>query len=833
MEHDFIKGLGLIKSTLGTPHTMPEASGASTPNTETLAAPQEHSSDLADIDTNIVSNAISSDSDSDFEADELVNKYISIQTRIHLLRPDLTQTAVRRDRRGKEAKHTNQITREISSGSEVGRLLTKLTNIESDVLFDQEEARRQWTEARIALAKEVAERKRLDLDQANANVPNPTPRGPQGSPGTGTATDAEHRTSSTKSTGYELSDDEDTSMVLGDLFSSLPEPRTDPATGVTTSVNESSSGVSVTIRDFGKWGGIPPRRTFEESCKARDSGCKITFKHVSLATFSNRHSVTVEWSRDQDLPIPVPITSISSEGDPRSVKLTMVSISTPSALQSEAYIATAALFVIFSPFPREEKAYLRLPPTWRNLWSELSEARKGQQDAADRNALRELRGLVRQHNVLTENTSADMTNGHGKPDAFLANDEHAEKSQPESKAGPGASAALAAIWSLKASSSSYNHMLKFRTALPIWGFKHEILDAMRFNQVVIICGETGCGKSTQVPVFILESELSNGNACKVYCTEPRRISAISLARRVSEELGEHKGDVGTSRSLVGYAIRLESRSTPQTRLIYATTGIVMRMLERSDDLGDITHMVLDEVHERTIDSDFLLIILRKLMVRRPELKVVLMSATVDAQRFSTYLNGAPILNVPGRTFPVETKYLEDVVEITNYSNEHGNVNGTSRPEDEDDDDRPQTDATKSDMTDTLQAYSAKTRSTLACFDEYRVNYDLMLKLLETVAKNEVYARYSKAILVFLPGIAEIRRLNSMLVGHSAFSSGWCIYPLHSTIATEEQEQAFLVPPAGARKIVLATNIAETGITIPDVTCVIDTGKHKEMRLVLL
>lgn len=165
-----------------------------------------------------------------------------------------------------------------------------------------------------------------------------------------------------------------------------------------------------------------------------------------------------------------------------------------------------------------------------------------------------------------------------------------------------------------------------------------------------------------MPAYILEQELSNGRPCKVYCTEPRRISAISLARRVSEELGEKKGDVGTLRSLVGYAIRLESQITSQTRLVYATTGIVMRILEGSNNLQDITHLVLDEVHERSIDSDFLLIVLRKLLACRRELKVILMSATVDAQKFSTYLDNAPIMTIPGRAFPVETRYLEDAIE---------------------------------------------------------------------------------------------------------------------------------------------------------------------------
>ena len=115
---------------------------------------------------------------------------------------------------------------------------------------------------------------------------------------------------------------------------------------------------------------------------------------------------------------------------------------------------------------------------------------------------------------------------------------------------------------------------------------------------VIVCGETGCGKSTQVPAYILEQEMSSGRACKIYCTEPRRISAISLARRVSEELGESKVDLGTSKSLIGFAVRLDSQVSNRTRLIYATTGIVMRMLESIHGLEEVTHLVLDEVHER-------------------------------------------------------------------------------------------------------------------------------------------------------------------------------------------------------------------------------------------
>lgn len=206
-----------------------------------------------------------------------------------------------------------------------------------------------------------------------------------------------------------------------------------------------------------------------------------------------------------------------------------------------------------------------------------------------------------------------------------------------------------------------------------------------------------------------------------------------------------------------------------------------------------------------------------------------MSATVDAQRFSRYLDQAPIMTVPGRTFPVETKYLEDAVEATKYEVE-AVVNGGRSAGDQDEDDDPARDpASKSPSAASLQGYSVKTRNTLAKLDEYQINYDLIVRLLETIANANAYALYSKAILVFLPGIAEIRRLHDMLLGHRTFTHDWYIHSLHSTIATEEQERAFSIPPQGIRKIVLATNIAETGITIPDVTCVIDTGKHKEMR----
>ncbi|KAL8858695.1 MAG: hypothetical protein Q9178_004783 [Gyalolechia marmorata] len=508
----------------------------------------------------------------------------------------------------------------------------------------------------------------------------------------------------------------------------------------------------------------------------------------------------------------------------------MITEAVPDAAQSEAYVSTAALFLIFSSVPKEEKMYLRLPSVWKDFWDELSALKKSNDMAADRKELRVIRSLIDNSTVKDDTPEhicrpASPNSSHPEPHVNLA-----EENQEEQPARTENLDYFKSMWASKSATPLFSHMMRQRKNLPIWGFKEKILQTILSHQTVIICGETGCGKSTQVPSFILEHELSSGKVCKVYCTEPRRISAISLARRVSEELGERKSDVGTSRSLVGYAIRLESKLVHETRLVYATTGIIMRMLEASEDLQGITHLVLDEVHERSIESDFLLIVLRKLLIRRPALKVILMSATVDAAKFSSYFDGAPVLTVPGRTYPVRIKYLEDAIEETNFRDRDYLQDVSSI----DDDDEVQDSSLRKDKGAAqtgLEGYSPKTRSTLIGFDEYRINYDLIVNLLESIATKPNFIEFSKAVLVFLPGIAEIRRLNEMLSGHTIFSHGWHIHPLHSTIAMDEQERAFAIPPPGHRKIVLATNIAETGVTIPDVTCVIDTGKHKEMRSV--
>lgn len=275
----------------------------------------------------------------------------------------------------------------------------------------------------------------------------------------------------------------------------------------------------------------------------------------------------------------------------------MENIACASRLQSEAYVSTALMFLIFSLSSREEKCYLRLPSVWRDFWQELCSLRKEQKDDASRDMLRKLRAITEKNHLNESQFSVKPLNENDRTVRSLEKIPNAQTNQMESFPGSH-DESIRLLWKSIAASRSYHAMLESRKNLPIWSYKEELLHSFERHPIVIVCGETGCGKSTQIPAFILEQQLSNGLPCKIICTEPRRISAISLAQRVSQELGERRGEVGTAKSLVGYAIRLESQMTPHTRLVYATTGIVMRMLEGPNKLDDVTHLVLDEVHER-------------------------------------------------------------------------------------------------------------------------------------------------------------------------------------------------------------------------------------------
>ncbi|KAK8092028.1 ATP-dependent RNA helicase A [Apiospora hydei] len=751
--------------------------------------------------------------DSDIEPDDLVPVYLESKAKLfHIQRPkqDVKQT---------KAGKVKDVNGSQTVDMEEAKLLAKIEHIEQDVLFDKISAEQTWRNERVILEREYAAAKKQEAEESEARDDKQDD-----------ASDDEDeiaREAKKMATEVLQQDSADDEQSLSDLFASLPVQEVDPSTGKTENVINSTDGSKVFIRNFGKWTGVSPMRALEETCRSRDPAVKLQYRLISEASFANRHVVIVSWSKPQEL-ISTDIAHIESYAYPHQFSFGMADVATPDSKQSEAYVATAALFAIFHS-TKEEKVFMRLPAVWKELWNEFAQARKSHNDAQDRASIKELRRMVRQRQDQEEEDGILLQGAFRGRRANQSLNDSGDSGSDREKGQSINPEFYQRIWANKCGTPRYQAMLQSRMQLPMWHFKQQVLDSIEREQVVIICGETGCGKSTQVPSFILEHQLSLGRPCKIYCTEPRRISALSLARRVSEELGEGRNELGTSRSLVGYSIRLESNTSKETRLVYATTGIVMRMLEGSNDLREITHLVLDEVHERTIDSDFLLIVLKKLLLRRKELKVVLMSATVDAEKFSKYMGGAPVLNVPGRTFPVQVQYLEDALELTGYSIDQKHPAEKSIDLDDDPTENDKDAGSARDAAKDLRQYSAKTRNTLAQFDEYQIDPELIVQLIGRISVDPQYIDYSKAILVFLPGIAEIRALNDFLLGEPFFQRDWEVFPLHSTIATEDQERAFLFPPHGVRKIVLATNIAETGITIPDVTCVIDTGKHREMR----
>lgn len=210
-------------------------------------------------------------------------------------------------------------------------------------------------------------------------------------------------------------------------------------------------------------------------------------------------------------------------------------------------------------------------------------------------------------------------------------------------------------------------MLKARQNLPAWQKRDEIVNSVNSSQVVIISGETGSGKSTQSVQFVLDDMIQRqlGEAVNIMCTQPRRISALGLAERVSEE---RCSQVGRE---IGYAIRGESRQLGGiTKCTFVTTGILLRRLQMGDALEDVSHIFIDEVHERSLDTDFLLILVKRMLTKRRDLKVILMSATLDSNTFANYFGGpghVKMVHIEGRTFPVTDYYLNDVIRMTGFT----------------------------------------------------------------------------------------------------------------------------------------------------------------------
>ncbi|XP_016651934.1 PREDICTED: DExH-box ATP-dependent RNA helicase DExH1 isoform X1 [Prunus mume] len=376
-------------------------------------------------------------------------------------------------------------------------------------------------------------------------------------------------------------------------------------------------------------------------------------------------------------------------------------------------------------------------------------------------------------------------------------------------------------------SNSLKAMQLFREKLPAFKLKSEFLRAVSENQVLVVSGETGCGKTTQLPQFILEDEISHlhGADCNIICTQPRRISAVSVAARISSERGENLGET------VGYQIRLESKRSAQTRLLFCTTGVLLRQLVQDPMLTGVSHLLVDEIHERGMNEDFLLIILRDLLPRRPDLRLILMSATINADLFSKYFGNSPTIHIPGLTFPVAELFLEDILEKTHYivKSEFDNFEGgNSRRR------RRQQDSKKDPLTELFEDvdidahyrnYSKSTRKSLEAWSGSQLDLGLVEATIEHICCHE----RDGAILVFLTGWDDISKLLDKIKGNRFLvdPTKYMVLPLHGSMPTVNQREIFDRPPLNKRKIVLATNIAESSITIDDVVYVIDCGKAKE------
>ncbi|WFD22917.1 RNA helicase [Malassezia equina] len=374
-----------------------------------------------------------------------------------------------------------------------------------------------------------------------------------------------------------------------------------------------------------------------------------------------------------------------------------------------------------------------------------------------------------------------------------------------------------------ASSTFQEDVRPVRESLPAHAARASVLECLRQHRVVLIAGETGCGKTTQVPQFLLDDAIEQGcgSLCSIVVTQPRRVSAMGVAARVAAERGESLDKQAADDALVGYAIRGERRASRACRLLFTTTGVLLRRMATGADadLSSLSHVIVDEVHERSIDSDFLLLLLRDVLRKNPTLRVVLMSATIQADTFTNYFGGAPYLEIPGRTFPVQTHYLERLVQATGYRTPLA----LSR-DDERVDKLYETEALDVDAVPTVRALVASNR----------IDYGL---LAATVAYAAQCARKvdgtgslqgPAAILVFCPGVGEIRQAMDAIQA-LPIHSDLAVLPLHANLPPNEQRRVFQPVGRGQRKVVVATNVAETSITIPEVCYVIDTGRVREAQ----
>merc|ERR1719167_132086 len=305
-------------------------------------------------------------------------------------------------------------------------------------------------------------------------------------------------------------------------------------------------------------------------------------------------------------------------------------------------------------------------------------------------------------------------------------------------------------------------ILEQRQSLPIYKLKDELVKAINDNQILIVVGETGSGKTTQMTQYIAEAGFSIRG--KIGCTQPRRVAAMSVAKRVAEEFGCRLGQE------VGYTIRFEDCTTPETVIKYMTDGMLLREALIDSEMGGYSCIMLDEAHERTIHTDVLFGLLKKAVKNRPELKLIVTSATLDAVKFSDYFFEAPIFTIPGRTFPVEILYTRE----------------------------PETDYLDASLITIMRIHLNEPPGDVLLFLTGQEEIDTACEVLFERMKS------------LGPEVPEL-----------------IILPVYSALPSEMQSRIFDPAPPGARKVVIATNIAETSLTIDGILYVVDPGFVKQ------
>lgn len=301
-----------------------------------------------------------------------------------------------------------------------------------------------------------------------------------------------------------------------------------------------------------------------------------------------------------------------------------------------------------------------------------------------------------------------------------------------------------------------------RESLPVYRFRSELIKAIHVNQLLIVVGDTGSGKTTQLTQYLAEAGFANNGM--IGCTQPRRVAAMSVAKRVAEEVGCQLGQE------VGYAIRFEDCTSAATKIKYMTDGMLEREVLMDPELKRYSVIMLDEAHERTISTDVLFALLKKTLKRRPDLKVIVTSATLDADKFSAYFNECPIFSIPGRTFPVEIMYSRE----------------------------PESDYLDAALVTVMQIHLTEPPGDILLFltgqEEIDTSCEILFERMKALG----------------PSVPEL-----------------IILPVYSALPSEIQSKIFDPAPPGSRKVVIATNIAETSITIDHIYYVIDPGFVKQ------